>query len=45
MSATAASRVSSQFCEGLIVRDGFRRIVARRAFKDVQFLLEVPGLK
>ena len=30
--------------DGLIGRDGFRRIVAHRAFKDVPFLLEVPGL-
>ena len=30
--------------EGQIGRDGFRRIVAHRAFKDVPFLLEVPGM-
>jgi len=30
--------------DGLIGRDGFRRIVAHRGFKDVPFLLEVPGM-
>ena len=30
--------------EGLIGRDGFRRIIAHRGFKDVPFLLEVPGM-
>jgi deoxyribonuclease-4 len=29
--------------EGLIGKDGFRRILAHRGFKDVPFLLEVPG--
>ena len=29
--------------EGHIGREGFRRIIAQRAFKDVPFLLEVPG--
>lgn len=29
--------------EGLIGRDGFRRILAHPAFRDVPFLLEVPG--
>ncbi|HLF79392.1 MAG TPA: deoxyribonuclease IV [Dehalococcoidia bacterium] len=30
--------------EGMIGIEGFRRIVAHRGFKDVPFLLEVPGL-
>jgi deoxyribonuclease-4 len=30
--------------EGHIGLDGFRRILAHRAFKDVPFLLEVPGV-
>ena len=29
--------------DGLIGRDGFRRIMAHRGFRDVPFLLEVPG--
>jgi deoxyribonuclease-4 len=31
--------------EGQIGLDGFRRIIGHRAFKDVPFLLEVPGLE
>jgi deoxyribonuclease-4 len=31
--------------DGLIGVDGFRRIMAHRGFKDVPFLLEVPGLE
>jgi deoxyribonuclease-4 len=29
--------------DGLIGTEGFRRILHHRAFKDVPFLLEVPG--
>jgi deoxyribonuclease-4 len=30
--------------DGLIGREGFRRIIAHRGFKDAPFLLEVPGM-